>query len=455
VNRLPTPIIVTLAAIGAPELFGGLGLIMAAPLVMAGIGNSDDAKVERSKLVNEWNGMLDLKIKEKRKAWTEKEQARLDEIKSNIDTLDFNIKKLQYEEDQMYLRSKKEYDQRTEINSGAGWYDLKNMRKVPIYEPNQSITADVNRGGLKALQVGEYLRSIITGNKNQDIESRDMSTGNPAAGGATVPVSMFSGILDMARSLSVLGRAKGINFATMDTETVSVAKFTSSPVIATKAQNIAFDAGDISTAAANLKAITFGAVVVLSRELAADSLNFVSAIERALAEELARQMDYKFLFGDGTGTDPLGLINSVGIQNIDHAAGLDYPVLIDAWSKLAGVNAQPGTLIMSPRDRAILQKQSLGTAGYYARPELLQGVDMIHSSIIPVNLAVAENESVAIMGDFSAALLGIRQNAEISIDGGGDAFKKNQLLVRITFRGDFLALRPEFFTKISGTKVPS
>ena len=445
---------ISLAAIGVPELFGAFGLTAAFPLILANYPTSDDAKQKRSEVIDRME-LLMTKAKTENRSLSTDERKEFNSLKADADKLTEHIEDVKVVEDQRTDKANKMARKvfgKSEGND-SGWLDFRTMSPIKTFQRGQNL-ADSLPQEQRNLSMGRYIQALITGNSGfAEREMRAMSKSVGSAG-VTVPIGLYGSIIDRARELSLLGRSKGLQTVPMPHGNMTVAKFTSDPVYSTKAENADINLSDIITGTGDLKAKTFAVIVPVSRELAHDSVNFVTALERALSEALALKLDAAFMFGDGEGTDPLGLVNTSGVQEIQHDGPLDYDTIIDAWQKLAAVNADPQSLFMSPRDRSILTKISKGDSGYFTRPELLNGIDFLHSAAIPSNLGVGEDEGLAIMGDFSQALLGITENAQLEITTtGGDAFRKHQVLVKMTYRGDILALRPNHFLKITGTSV--
>jgi HK97 family phage major capsid protein len=55
------------------------------------------------------------------------------------------------------------------------------------------------------------------------------------------------------------------------------------------------------------------------------------------------------------------------------------------------------------------------------------------------------------VGDFSKAIIALRQGVQVEITNtGGDAFAKHQVMIKAHWRGGFAALQGKHFVNVSG-----
>lgn len=443
---------VFMAAIGVPDLFGAFGLTAAFPLLLANYETSTDAKQKRSEIWDKMEGLIATRKAESR-AWNTEEQKKYDKLKTEFDALTAHISGLEENEKRRLImagKQAKEISESRGLGASSGWYDTNTGEPVTVLSQDQKLTetfGSENRG----LSIGRVVQAYLTGNRRMaEKELRSGYVGlDTIAAGAAVPSFLWADILDKARALSVIGRAKGVQTAIMEGAEMKIARFNTDPTFEVKSENEKFNISGVDVDGVNLKGYTIGTVVPLSRELAADSPNFAQALEKALVLALAKKMDQLYLFGTGT-TQPLGISVTPGVQEITSGNHLTYSDIIKAWEKIASHNVEPGNLFVNPRDLAALTEASKTDFGYIPKPELLKDVDFLHSSALPSNLGTLENESIGIMGDFASFMMAIRQTAQLEITTtGSESFLRHQLLVKLTFRGDCAVLRPEHFVKIT------
>jgi HK97 family phage major capsid protein len=400
--------------------------------------NSLQAKRMRNDLLNEMQSILD-KNKTENRRLSGDEEKKYNELEKRFNELNEMALELEISEKRTLFGL--ETDKKTENGEDFG--------SLKVYSRSEKL-ADRNQVEGKHLSLGKAIRGLVTGSwDGAEAEKRAMDTTGAAA---TVPISLFANVFDLARAKSVFGRTSA-QVIQMPTKQVTVARILSDPEFQAKAENDAFDLKDITVDGLVLDAKTVGVVCQLSRELAADSPNAASAIEKAISEALARELDRLWLFGSGDNNEPTGLNGVIGTQEIELSDALRWNSLIDAWGRLAAVNAEADGIVLSPRDRTVLQKYSKSDLGYYPRPELLNGIPLLHSSIVPVDLGASDNESIAFVGDWRNAMIGIREKATVEISTeAGNAFVQHAVLIKITFRGDIKFLKPNAFLKITKTK---
>lgn len=318
-------------------------------------------------------------------------------------------------------------------------------RPVHVLAPEHRMATTGN-----TLSLGKAVQSMITGNwSNAEAEQRALST-SPSSAGFMIPHGVAASTIDMARAQAVVVRA-GAQTVGMLSGLMTIAKVTADPVVEVKTENEAFSGADMQFAPVTLTARTIGCIATISRELATDAPNAAQAIEQAIAQALAVKLDSLALFGAG-GTEPTGLASAVGVQAVIGVGALsDYSKLISAWTKILTANGNPNAYVLSPRDAGTLES-IVTTAGQYllAPPSIAAMSRHITSSIL-VNGGTGTNESTAFMGDFSKMLIGLRQDVLIETsNAAGDAFDKNQIKIKATWRGDIGFAQPQHFARLTG-----
>ena len=446
-------IAVGLAAIGVPDLFGAIGMGLAFPLVLANYETSDDAKQKRSDIWDQMQQMVELR-KTHNRSFTADENTKYDQLKKDFDTLSAHIKELEEDEKRaaqmagVYLRDQQ--NSKKDSNNNHGWFDQKTGNPVKVYTRSEKITDSLPLDK-RNLSLGRLIQSHLTGNADiAQAERRSfigMSTAELSAG-ASVPIQLWGNVLDLARSLSIVGRARGVQLAQMTSKKMTIARFQSDVAMEVKAENEKFSLVPAPMDGIDVEAYTIGAIVPVSRELALDSPNFVTALEFSIAAALAKKLDELVLFGAGT-TEPLGIANTPFVHDITGGDTLNYDHLIQAWTAITFSNGEPTSLFMNPRDLAALTQGSRTDLGFIEHPQMLRNIDFLHSSALPATFGITETLSKAVLGDFSGLLVAIRDNATIEVSTtGGESFERHQALIKIVWRGDSVVLRPTFFAVI-------
>jgi HK97 family phage major capsid protein len=412
-------------------------------LNLSEIRNYDDAIAEKNDRLKQMEGLINARKKDSRD-FTEDESKRYNTLVDEVKSLNVHADSLLSEERRLY----KGLDKRTV--SGDQWINRETGNPVNVLQRDHKLADNLPDGSPRDLSLGKYIRGMITGNwtgAEAEQRSAPMST---VGASATVPEALFASIVDNARAQSVVSRANGVQMVTFDTKKLNIARFNSDPVFETKAENEAFTDRFVDVDSIDLNGWTIGTIVPISQELSQDSPNFASALDAAISRALAAKLDQLYLFGAGS-TEIKGITNVTGVQEVAAGGNLTYSHLINAWTKITSENFNPGNLFFNPRDLASLTEAEKTSLGYTARPELLANINFGHSSAFVTNLGTGTDESMAVMGDFSNLMLGLRQSAQLEISReAGDAFKKHQLLIKLTFRGDAVPLRPKAFCKITG-----
>jgi HK97 family phage major capsid protein len=450
-----------------PGIEGIIGLTVAAPLVLASLKTSDDAKKEKRDILNRMDEMIQTRKKEQR-TFTDKEQREYNEHRDNLKKLNEYIDQLMDEEKRALEIATIEVNKRKannpgrynaaptneDVNKNVKFYDSRHGTELRSYTRDQSIFEETRKGyddEQQNMQFGRLVRGKITDRwENAQAEKRavPMST---ADGASVLHPVIESQMLDAVRSLSVLTRAQGVQTLNFEGPNVIMAKINDDPIFESKAENAAFTAREVPAGDVfDMKPFTIGTVVYTSREYAEDAADFFRFVELSVQRGLAAEIDRLFLFGAGT-TEPLGITNISGINEVVATGSLEYPHITEAWSKIANNNFEPNTFAMNPRDMYGLTEVSKGSLGYWGRPELLKNVDFLHSGVFPTNLGTGTDESIALLGDFRHVVVGIREGIRIETTTvADDTFKKHQYAIKVWMRGDVALLRPKAVTKITG-----
>lgn len=273
-----------------------------------------------------------------------------------------------------------------------------------------------------------------------------------SAGGYLVPSPLSAELIDRLRAASTILRA-GTLTVPFDSQTLSMARVLTDPVIVSHAEN----AADLEQNGPTLELIflharSLGCVVRASRELVEDStagggLNEV--LTSLFAKAMASEIDRQCLLSNGSGgTSITGLLNIAGVSKTAFNASVtDYTPILNGVSALLNANnAFPTAAIMSVR--SYMQFAGLQNTLHDAlrKPSILDALPFLPTSKIPTNdlVAAATNGSVVYSGDFSQAMLGVRTDLIVEVlkeryaDSGQYGFT-------CWWRGDFKVRHQESF----------
>jgi HK97 family phage major capsid protein len=262
-------------------------------------------------------------------------------------------------------------------------------------------------------------------------------------------------ILDLARAKARVIQAGALTVP-MDAREMTVARVSSSPTAAWRAENKAVPAADFTFDSAKLNARTLGILTKIPIELFEDAVNLGAFVEDVFAETVAVEIDRAALLGIGSAEEPLGLKNTPNVLTATSVGSPLYDDFTDAVRDIRLQNGEPTAAILSPRDIGTLEKLK-GTANdHYLEPTAsFAALNKLYTAQIPTNLGGGTNESLAFVGDFSQMWIGIRTQFTIEAsreagDSTGSAFGNLQVWLRGYVRADVAIVRPKFFCVLSG-----
>jgi len=282
---------------------------------------------------------------------------------------------------------------------------------------------------------------------NPDLRTKAQSTGSNTAGGYLVPDNLSAQIISEALNQSVVMRA-GARIVDIPGGNLRITRVSSTPTAAPKNENEAITADDVVFDAIELVPITFGTLTYASLELMQDSPNAAAAIESAIMESFAVELDRLALRGSGSGT-LTGLFNLTGVQSTTSVGAIDYDALLDAVEDIQDNNGVADAIIMPPALSTGLAKLKSGdgstsAALYLDPPRALEGVRMFTSN-------QAETGYVYVGQFASNAIWGLRMAPTVQVsDVAGDTFKQGQVAIRVLWRGDVAAERANRLVRLSG-----
>ena len=347
------------------------------------------------------------------------------------------------------------------VATPSGWINAETGAPVQVYAPGESVALHGvgardgrSSANLRQVSLGALINGLLVGPRSQDVRNA-LSEGEATAGGYSVPVEVLRQFIDKLRAKTQFIKAGGRTIV-LDTLKTVVMRTESDPVATWRAENQEINQSEPTFGAVTFTARSLACCVVVSRELIQDTVNADAAIEAALIGALSVELDRACLFGSGVGIEPLGIYNTPGINvvsmGVNGGTPTNYDEFVDAIYEMeAGNAAEPSAAIMHPRTSKTYRKLK-DTLGQPMRmPESIASLDMLSTTSVPVNLVqgTSNNSSAVIVGDFSRAILGIRQ--ELRIEVNPYLFgNKLQIVFVANLRADVAVEHPESFTAIKG-----
>lgn len=307
------------------------------------------------------------------------------------------------------------------------------------------------------LSLAGFLRGVARMKATPDVV-RALSVGVDASGGYAVPSAVMprileamvpeSSLLQAGAAIVPLGDAKSFSFAAVDTI----------PAAGWRAENglVAESGPTFRNVLLTPRSLSF--VVKVSRELLADGINVDAALQVAIAQAFAVEMDRAGLRGSGAAPEIRGLLNVAGVQTVTNGANgaplSGYANFFAGAEKLMEANApMPGAAIMSPRSRVKLGALVDTTGQPLQVPGMLAQLKLLQTSQVPNNLTVGSSTdcSEIYLGDFTQFVIGMRE--QVSIQVLEEAFSEyGQIGFMCHARLDVAALYPKAFCIVSGVR---
>lgn len=312
--------------------------------------------------------------------------------------------------------------------------------------------------GSDAIGLTHFLRGVARMQTTAAV-SRALSVGVDASGGFTVPSVVMPEILAaLSPASSLMQAGAGIVPLIDGAKSYSFAAVDTLPTASWRLEN-----GLVSESGPTFKNIlvtprSLSFVVKVSRELLADALNIDGALQQAIAQAFAKEIDRVGLRGSGSAPEPRGLLSTTGVQSVTN--GANGAILNGYANMFSGVQAilaadaaMPSAAIMSPRSQVKFGALVDTTGQPLLVPTMLQGVRMGSTSQIPNNLTVGTSTdcSEIYLGDFSKMAFAMREN--LSVQVLEEAFADyGQIGFMCHARADIVVLYPQAFAVVTGVR---
>lgn len=278
-----------------------------------------------------------------------------------------------------------------------------------------------------------------------------VSSGN---GGNLVPVDHRPELYISALAAQSITRAMGATVLTGLTGNVDIPKEGTSPQPGWKAENADFDSGDATFASVGLAPKHCGTITEWSRNMIMQSSPEIEGLLRnMLARNIALAVDKAAINGGGT-AEPLGILNTPGIQTQAYATSLlDTTAEMIAKADIANVMARR-SFLTTPGVRKLALK-TLDTQGRPLGVETIFHKEAVSfSNQVPTNLNPTANKHGLIYGDWAELLIGIWSEIDILINPyESAAYKRGNISMRAIATVDTACRHPEAFVSATGVAV--
>jgi HK97 family phage major capsid protein len=317
----------------------------------------------------------------------------------------------------------------------------------------------------REVSVGRIVRAALRGSwEGAEAERRALVGSDSTLGGYLLPEPLSAMFLDLARARMVTSAA-GARTIPVEADSLKVGKLATDPTVVWRGELEEITESDPTFEAIVLMPKVCAALVRISEELIQDGAGVGEAVENALQGALAVELDRAALFGSGAGSEPLGLFNVAGVNEVDMGAAAgaaltNYDPFIDAIQAVEDANGVVNAVIYAPRTKAELGKLKTGISGDQTTlkpPEEFSGLKRFATTSVPVDQThgTASDASTALAGGFDNLWLGMRSQVRVDVSREAkDVFQRLGVLVRVFARMDVAVVRPTHLTKITGIIPP-
>ena len=278
--------------------------------------------------------------------------------------------------------------------------------------------------GDRDMRIADFLRGVANLRTTASIQNA-LSEGTDASGGYTVPSRLMPGILSALVPVSSLMQAGAGIIAIEDgAKTYTTAAVNAIPTAAWRAE-----AGVLATSDPTFRSVvatprSLAFQFKISRELLADGQGIEQALNIAIAQAFAKELDRVGLLGSGVAPEPRGILNTSGIQTIGNGtngaslATTRYANIFSASQAILQADApMPTAAIMSPRSLVGLGSLVDTTNQPLRVPGMLENVKLIGTSQISNTLTVGASTdcSQIFVGDFSKMYFAMRESVSVQL----------------------------------------
>lgn len=362
---------------------------------------------------------------------------------------------------------------------------LAKLGSTPAAAPSSSVptpTAVVDRSSGRSLPVASAGERLFSAGEQRTEPRFGRAVLDMLRGESTLPrnEAVFSGgdsggnfvidpaetgiLLDLVRPAMIWGRA-GARFFDMTSPEMTVATIVRDPKAHWVAPLQRVPATSAAFGQMNLRSRKEACIIPVDENWLDDVANGAEVLQQAATASMAQAMDLAITRGVGAANEPLGVLNTPGINAVE---GVGYPADHSHLTRAVGriMRADfPGsaaelTHVVHPRDAEVLD----GMRDLEGRPleptPWTRDLATYTTSQLQTTLGSGGDESEALVGHAPSVLIGMRKQITARFVDAGDVTSEDgttysapsQLLryMVLTARMDCVVLRPAWFTAITG-----
>jgi HK97 family phage major capsid protein len=310
------------------------------------------------------------------------------------------------------------------------------------------------------MRITDFLRGVANLRTTGSVQNA-LTVGTDASGGYAVPSILMPGILSALVPVSSLLQA-GSSIIALDegAKSFTTAALNAIPTAAWRAES-----GALATSEPTFRSVvatphSLAFQFKISRELLADGQGIEQALNNAIAQAFAKELDRVGLLGSGTAPEPRGILNVSGIQSVTNGvngaslATTRYANIFSAAQSILQADApMPTAAIMSPRSLIGLGSLADTTNQPLRVPGMLESVKLIGTSQISNALTVGSSAdcSQIFVGDFSKLYFAMRESVSIQMLHELHA-GTGEIGFACHMRADVVLTYPSAFAAITGVR---
>lgn len=301
--------------------------------------------------------------------------------------------------------------------------DVKVLRNsADIRAHYNAMSNSATRPGEDTIRIDDFMRGVA-GMKSTASVHAALSTGTDSTGGYLIPSVVMPGILDaLVPASALLSAGAGIVPLNVGAKSFTTAAIDNIPTASWRLESGAVAVSDPTFRAVVAAPKSLAFLFKVSRELLADAPNIGQALNTAIAQAFAKELDRVGLRGSGEAPQPLGILGTPGIQTIANGANgtalAGYANLLAATQAILQADAPaPLAAIMSPRSLIKLAGLTDSTGQPIEKPSMLENWKLIATSQVPNDLTVGTSSdcSEIYVGDFSKVQFMMREQMSIQV----------------------------------------
>ena len=319
---------------------------------------------------------------------------------------------------------------------------------------------------------GDWTEAAFEKEVFDQTRKRALDTGTGTTGGFIVPNQYIAEIVELLRAESVVMGMGATVLSGLVGSPVEIPKQTGGATAYWVGENAAITESQQAFGQLSLTPKQVAAMVKMSnRFMNLSDPSGEAMVRRDLAQVIALAIDLAALRGTGSSSQPLGIVNTPGISNVEidtNGGAFDWDIASQMEGKLEDANALRGSLgyVTHPKVKRLLKRiriaqYSAQTDGEYlfnpimsdAQLEAQLGTPLRGTTQLPINLEKGSSGAVCsevIFGNWQELIIGQWGGLEFMASGEtGDAFEKAQTWIRVIQEVDIALRHPESFCLVN------